>query len=45
MDIGNYVKNAYEKKCHGFGWNRWSRAWFYETLGLYKDYGVRYFKA
>ena len=33
------------RKCHGFGWNRWSRAWFYETLGLYNDYGVRYYQA
>ena len=29
------------KRC-GFGWNRWSRAWLYETLGLYNDYGIRY---
>ncbi|MBI5038527.1 MAG: group II intron reverse transcriptase/maturase [Nitrospirae bacterium] len=33
------------RKLHGFGWNRWSRAWFYETLGLYSDYRVQYFKA
>jgi RNA-directed DNA polymerase len=33
------------KKRHGFGWNRWSRAWFYETLGLFNDYGVRYYQA
>ncbi len=26
----------------GFGWNRWSRAWLYKALGLYSDYGVRY---
>jgi RNA-directed DNA polymerase len=26
----------------GFGWHRWSRAWLYQTLGLYGDYGVRY---
>jgi RNA-directed DNA polymerase len=26
----------------GFGWNRWSRAWLYKALGLYGDYGVRY---
>jgi RNA-directed DNA polymerase len=25
----------------GFGWNRWSRAWFYQNLGLYADYKVR----
>ena len=29
----------------GFGWNRWSRAWFYETLGLFNDYSVRHYKA
>ena len=33
------------RKRRGFGWNRWSRAWFYETLGLFNDYGVRYYKA
>ena len=32
-------------KRRGFGWNRWSRAWFYETLGLFNDYGIRYYKA
>ncbi len=47
-----YIKDSVEKKIrrhlmharkrHGFGWNRWSRAWFYETLGLYNDYGVRH---
>ncbi len=26
----------------GFGWNRWSAAWFYDTLGLFADYRVRY---
>ncbi len=30
------------RSCRGFGWNRWSRAWLYKTLGLYADYGVRY---
>jgi len=50
-----YIKDWVEKKIrrhlmrarkrHGFGWNRWSRVWFYETLGLFNDYGVRYYKA
>ena len=50
-----YIKDCVEKKIRrhlmharkrrGFGWNRWSRAWFYETLGLFNDYGVRYYKA
>ncbi len=33
------------KKRRGFGWNRWSNAWFYDTLGLFNDYGVRYYQA
>ena len=32
------------RKLHGFGWNRWSRTWIYETLGLYNDYGVKYYE-
>jgi RNA-directed DNA polymerase len=49
-----YIKDWVEKKIRhhlmrarkrrGFGWNRWSRAWFYETLGLFNDYGVRHYK-
>jgi len=48
-----YVKDWVEKKTRrhlmrarrlrGFGWNRWSRVWLYETLGLYDDYRVRYY--
>ncbi len=33
------------RKRRGFGWNRWCRDWFYETLGLFNDYGVRYYRA
>jgi RNA-directed DNA polymerase len=50
-----YIKDWVEKKIRshlmrarkrrGFGWNRWSRAWFYETLGLFNDYGVRLYRA
>ncbi|MBC8387763.1 MAG: group II intron reverse transcriptase/maturase [Actinobacteria bacterium] len=50
-----YVKGWVEKKIrrhlqrarkrHGFGWNRWSSAWLYNTLGLYNDYKIRYFHA
>jgi RNA-directed DNA polymerase len=50
-----YIKNWVEKKIrrhlmrarkrHGFGWNRWSKAWLYNALGLYDDYGVRYYHA
>ena len=49
-----YIKDWVEKKIrrhlmrarkrHGFGWNRWSRAWLYNTLGLYNDYRVRYYQ-
>jgi RNA-directed DNA polymerase len=49
-----YIKDWVEKrirrhlmsarKRRGFGWNRWSRAWFYETLGLFNEYGVRYYR-
>ena len=48
-----YVKDWVEKKirrhmqrarnCRGFGWQRWSRQWMYDTLGLFNDYHVRYF--
>ena len=50
-----YVKDGVEKKIRrhllrarkrrGFGWNRWSRDWFYKALGLYKDYKVRHYQA
>ena len=26
----------------GFGWKRWSTAWLHTTLGLFRDYRVRY---
>jgi len=49
-----YVRNWIEKKIRrhlmrarkrrGFGWNRWSREWLYESLGLYGDYAVRYYR-
>jgi len=47
-----YVRDWVEKKIrrhlmcvrkrHGFGWNRWSRDWLYNNLGLYNDYRVGY---
>ena len=33
------------RKLEGFGWDRWSRQWFYQTLGLYSDYKIRYYQA
>jgi len=50
----SYIKGWVEKKIRrhlmrarkrrGFGWNRWSRAWMYTTLGLFNDYRVRYYR-
>jgi RNA-directed DNA polymerase len=50
-----YIKDWVEKKVRrhlmharkrrGFGWNRWRRVWLYETLGLFNDYRVSYYKA
>lgn len=31
------------RKRRGYGWERWSRQWLYETLGLFEDYQVRYY--
>jgi len=28
------------RKRQGFGWNRWSRQWLYETVGLFNGYRV-----
>jgi RNA-directed DNA polymerase len=27
----------------GYGWKRWSNAWFYSELGLFSDYAIRYY--
>jgi len=50
----SYIKDWVEKKVRrhllrarkrsGFGWNRWSRGWFYDKLGLYGDYRIRYYR-
>ncbi|OVE79432.1 group II intron reverse transcriptase/maturase [bacterium I07] len=49
-----YIKDWVEKKIRrhmmrarkrrGFGWNRWSKAWLYDSLGLFNDYRVRYYQ-
>lgn len=31
------------RKLRGFGWDRWSRSWIYDTLGLYSNYRVKYY--
>src|SRR5947208_2108581 len=33
---------AHARKRKGFGWERWSRPWLYDTLGLYNSYRVRH---
>ena len=48
----NVIQNWVEKKIRrhmqrarkhrGFGWQRWSTRWIYDTLGLFNDYRVRY---
>ena len=47
----SFVRDWVEKKVRrhlmrareraGFGWQRWSRKWLYEKLGLYHDYRLR----
>ena len=46
----SFIKDWAEKKARrhlgrsskrqGFGWNRWSRRWLYETVGLFNGYRV-----
>src|SRR5215831_12537135 len=33
---------AHARKRQGFGWERWSRPWLYDTLKLFNGYRVRY---
>jgi RNA-directed DNA polymerase len=50
----SYIQDWVEKKIRrhlgrarqrrGFGWKRWSRAWLYQTLGLFKEYRVSYWR-
>jgi RNA-directed DNA polymerase len=47
----SFVKDWVEKKVrrhlmrarnlHGFGWERWSKCWLYDVLGLFNQYQVR----
>jgi RNA-directed DNA polymerase len=39
--IRRHLMRAQKRK--GFGWQRWSRRWLYETMGLFDSYRVRYF--
>ena len=50
----SYVRQWVEKKMRrhlkraknrrGFGWKKWSSQWLYDTLGLFNEYRVRYYK-
>jgi RNA-directed DNA polymerase len=50
-----YIKAWVEKKTRrhlmrarkrsGFGWDRWSKAWLYKTLGLFNNYRVQRYQA
>jgi RNA-directed DNA polymerase len=33
---------AHARKQRGFGWERWSRPWLYDTLKLFNSYRVKY---
>ena len=37
-------RKIYLKAKSDFGWNRWSRDWFYKTLGLYGNYRIMYYQ-
>jgi RNA-directed DNA polymerase len=50
----SYIQNWVEKKIRrhlgrarqrrGFGWKRWSRPWLYQSLGLFGEYRVSYWR-
>ena len=42
INLQDLRKRIFIKAKANFGWNRWSREWLYEDLGLYGDYGIRY---
>ncbi len=45
INLQDLRRRIYVKaKAEGFGWNRWSRKWLYQALGLYGDYQVRYYQ-
>ena len=42
INLQDLRKRIFIKAKADFGWNRWSREWLYEDLGLYGDYKIRY---
>ncbi len=41
ISLQDLRRGIYAKAKADFGWQRWSRAWRYETLGLSADYRLR----
>jgi RNA-directed DNA polymerase len=51
----SFIRNWVEQKIRrhlararlrqGFGWKRWSRRWLYDSLGLFDNYRVTYFRS
>jgi len=41
--VRRHIQRARQRK--GFGWRQWSRAWLYESVGLFNDYHIRYYQA
>jgi RNA-directed DNA polymerase len=39
VKVRRHLMRARQRR--GFGWQRWSRAWLYQTLGLFADYRLR----
>ena len=39
VEVRRHLAHAQKRK--GFGWERWSRRWLYDTLGLFNGYRVR----
>ena len=42
INLQDLRKRIFIKAKVDFGWNRWSREWLYDDLGLYGDYRIRY---
>jgi len=42
MKVRRHMMRAKGRK--GFGWKWWSTRWFYDVLGLYNDYKIRYYR-
>ncbi len=39
--VRRHMMRARERR--GIGWNKWDSQWLYDVLGLYNDYGIRYY--